>query len=115
MPGSASIPARSPARWLAPIALVTAAVAVYAVVAPQGGGDASSSAERTTSSAKERRPSSTTTASRARRARTYTVRAGDTLSGIAERTGVPLSTLTRLNKDVDSQALQTGQRLKLSP
>ena len=43
------------------------------------------------------------------------MRPGDTLSGIAERTGVPLATLTRLNDDVDSQALQTGQRLKLSP
>jgi LysM repeat protein len=43
------------------------------------------------------------------------VRAGDTLSGIAERTGVPLATLIRLNEGVDSQTLQTGQRLKLAP
>ena len=43
------------------------------------------------------------------------VRAGDTLSGIAERTGVPLATLIRLNEGVDSQSLQTGQRLKLAP
>jgi LysM repeat protein len=110
------MPARSPARWLAPIALVTAAVAVYAVVAPQGGDDGASTGERTSSPAQERRSTSTTaTTTPTRRARRYTVRPGDTLSGIAERTGVPLATLIRLNQGVDSQALQTGQRLKLAP
>jgi LysM repeat protein len=109
------MPARSPARWLAPIALVTAAVAVYAVVAPQGGSDGASTGERTSPSTQERRSTARARTTRARRARTYTVRPGDTLSAIAERTGVPLETLTRLNEGVDSQALQTGQRLKLSP
>jgi LysM repeat protein len=109
------MPARSPARWLAPIALVTAAVAVYAVVAPRGGDDGASTGERTSSPAQERRSTATTATTSARRPRRYTVRAGDTLSGIAERTGVPLETLIRLNQGVDSQALQTGQRLKLAP
>ena len=40
---------------------------------------------------------------------------GDTLTVIADKTGVSLETIQRLNPDVDPQALQTGQRLKLSP
>jgi len=108
------MPARSPARWLAPIALVTAAVAVYAVVAPQGGDDAASG-DRTPAAAQHRTGSATTTTTTARHRRTYTVRAGDTLSAIAERTGVSLAALIRLNEGVDSQTLQTGQRLKLAP
>jgi LysM repeat protein len=106
------MPARSPARWLAPIALVTAAVAVYAVVAPQGGDD-TVSGDRAPAAAQHRTRSATAATTSARHRRTYTVRAGDTLSSIAERTGVPLGTLIRLNEGVDSQTLQTGQRLKL--
>jgi LysM repeat protein len=114
MPGSTPMTARSPARWLAPIALVTAAVAVYAVVAPQGG-DGTSGGGRTPAAARHESRPQTTTTSRPTHRRTYTVRAGDTLSGIAERTGVPLAALIRLNEGVDSQSLQTGQRLKLAP
>jgi LysM repeat protein len=106
--------ARSPARWLAPLALVTVAVAVYAVVSTgvnqKSGGTvehpASTSGDRRAAPPKERA---------ARRARTYIVRPGDTLSAISARTGVPLSTLTRLNEGLDTQALQTGQRVKLRP
>ena len=47
--------------------------------------------------------------------RRYTVRAGDTLTGIADRTGVPLGRLQQLNPKLDSDSLQTGQRIKLSP
>jgi LysM repeat protein len=114
MPGSTPMTARSPARWLAPIALVTVAVAVYAVVAPQGGGE-TSSGERAPAAAEHRSRTATTSAKRVTHRRTYTVRPGDTLSGIAERTGVPLATITRLNDGVDSQTLQAGQRLKLAP
>jgi LysM repeat protein len=46
-------------------------------------------------------------------AATYTVVAGDTLSGIAAKTGVPLSKLESLNPGVNPAALQTGQQLKL--
>jgi LysM repeat protein len=47
--------------------------------------------------------------------RTYTVRAGDTLSAIAARTHVPLERLQELNPDIDVNTLNTGQRLKLRP
>ena len=48
------------------------------------------------------------------RPRTAVVRSGDTLSAIASRTGVAVETIQRLNPTVDPQALQTGQRLKLT-
>ena len=38
---------------------------------------------------------------------------GDTLAGIAERTGVAIDRLIALNPSVDPQALVTGQRIKL--
>ena len=43
----------------------------------------------------------------------YVVKAGDTLSGIAAATHVPLAQLTRLNPNVSPNALQTGTRLRL--
>lgn len=46
-------------------------------------------------------------------AATYTVQAGDTLSGIAAKTGVSLSKLESLNPGINPGALQTGQHLKL--
>ena len=46
-------------------------------------------------------------------AATYTVQAGDTLSAIAIKTGVPLSKLESLNPGVNPAAIQTGQQLKL--
>ena len=107
--------ARSPARWLAPLALVTAAVAVYAVVSTGLGTDGAGTSEPARTSGSRGRPASQTSDGDARRARTYVVKPGDTLSGIAATTRVPLSTLTRLNEDLDSQSLQAGQRVKLRP
>lgn len=43
--------------------------------------------------------------------RTVTVRAGDTLSGIAARHGVPLSEVTRANSSLDPHRLWVGQRV----
>lgn len=45
--------------------------------------------------------------------RFYTVQAGDTLSAIAGKTGVPLATIESLNPGLDPRSLQTGERLKL--
>lgn len=46
--------------------------------------------------------------------RTYTVRAGDTLSGIAAAVGVSVDVLMRINGLSDANMLQVGQVLKLS-
>jgi LysM repeat protein len=45
--------------------------------------------------------------------RRYTVRSGDTLGAIAEKTGVSVTTLEDLNPGLDPQALVTGQKIKL--
>lgn len=106
---------RNPVRWLAPVALVVCALAVLLVVTgSRSGGDNGSSSkteQRSTGTSSKR-----TTTKRSRKARrVYRVRAGDTLGGIAQRTGVPLSELQALNPQLDAQALQTGQKVKLRP
>lgn len=101
---------RSPARWLAPLALTTVAV-VVALVATQTLSDESktSTVTRTTATTPQR-----STGSKAvPRPRTYTVKSGDVLSVIAERYGVSVSRIESLNPDVDAQTLRPGIRLRL--
>jgi LysM repeat protein len=43
----------------------------------------------------------------------YTVEPGDSLTSIADKTGVSVNKLTQLNPDLDPQALISGQRVKL--
>jgi len=43
----------------------------------------------------------------------YVVKAGDTLAGIAQTTGVPVEMLQELNPNLDPQALVSGQRIRL--
>lgn len=107
---------RTPARLLAPLALVTVAAALFIVVSngsdPGPAGEAPAPPSRsTTTGAQDAK--STSSASRTRGRRSYTVRAGDTPSGIAEKTGVPVERLLELNPDLDAQSLSVGQRLKL--
>jgi LysM repeat protein len=101
---------RNPARLAALLALLAAAVAVVVVVLASGSSPPSSSAPSAT------RTAVTQPARQASRAtpRAYVVKAGDTLTVIADETGVSLDEIQRLNPDVDPNALQTGQRLKLS-
>ena len=102
---------RSPARLLAPLALVGFVIALLVVINGSNGGG---------STATQSRPAATktTTPSRkqkgARKARRrYTVKPGDTPSGIAEKTGVPLSKILELNPDLDDQSLTVGDKIKL--
>jgi LysM repeat protein len=108
----------NPARMLAPTALVVFAIAFFGVVLSSGGGggdddggggnrpaageERAETSERTTTT---RRPSSG--------ASTYTVKVGDTLGGIADKTGVPVERLLELNPELDPQALVSGQKIKL--
>ena len=114
---------RNPLRWLAPLALVACAVAVYSVVdagllsddsAPSRSSTAKLSTAEGTRTVSERSGSSSSKR-RGRRTRTYTVKPGDTLSSIAIKTGVSLQRIQQLNPKLDSNSLQTGQRVKLSP
>ncbi|HSJ16814.1 MAG TPA: LysM domain-containing protein [Solirubrobacterales bacterium] len=43
----------------------------------------------------------------------YVVEPGDTLTTISNKTGVGVDKLTRLNPDLDPQALISGERVKL--
>lgn len=103
---------RTPLRFLAPIALVAFTVALVMVVS--GGGDAPS--QDSTPSATQGAPAASKSPRKHRRhaPRSYVIKAGDTPSGIAERTGVSLETLETLNPGLDPQALSPGERLKLS-
>jgi len=105
---------RSPARWLAPVALVTCAVAVYAVVDKTLRDDSSTKGNETTQRSTPTKPTTRKT-SGAKRRRAYTVKAGDTLSAIAVKTGVSLETIERLNPKLDADTLHAGQKVRLAP
>jgi LysM repeat protein len=104
---------RSPARWLAPVALITCAVAIYAVVDHALNDDSPS---RSTPSTQQSTPKTTSTKVKgSKRRRTYRVKAGDTLSAISIKTGVSLATLERLNPKLDADTLHAGQKVRLAP
>jgi LysM repeat protein len=99
--------ARNPARYLAPIALVATVIAAYMIV-HQG-----LAAKSTTSVSVPAVVNPAVAHREFSKARFYTVRAGDSLSVISAKTGVPLPTLESLNPGVNPAAIQAGQRLKL--
>ena len=103
---------RTPARWLAPLALVTCAVAVYAVVNNTMKDDSSSQGTTTTQSTTKTK--TTSTKSKNKRKRTYIVKSGDTLSAISIKTGVSLATLEQLNPKLQADTLHTGQKVRLA-
>ena len=106
---------RSRARFLAPLALVITIAGTYYVIeqstrhdhARRPGHQVGSGARGATGgSILPSRPA-------AARPAYYLVRPGDTLSAIALREHVSLTTLEALNPSVSPGALQTGQRLRL--
>jgi LysM repeat protein len=103
---------RSPARFLAPLALVAFVLALLIVVTSSrtesGGSGARNQSSQSSPSA-----TPTGTAPKSKGRRRYTVKAGDTPSSIAEKTGVPLDDILRLNPDLDPQTLSPGQKIKL--
>jgi LysM repeat protein len=107
---------RSPARYLAPLALVAVSIALYSVVTSGLNGDDESNLPN---QATETRPASSPNGdgedepSRRKGPRRYTVKPGDTPSSIADETGVSLEEILRLNPDLDPQTLSPGQRLRL--
>src|SRR5436190_23163084 len=99
---------RNPARYLAPLALAAAATGTYLIVhdamrhkhAPAPAPVVQSTPSHTRSG----RPAHT-------KAKFYVVRPDDTLSKIAARTGVSLTTLETLNPNVNPDARHPAQRL----
>ena len=106
---------RSPARWLAPLALVTCAVAIYAVVNHELLSDDGSASTATTRTSGTSAASTTATTKRktTKKRKIYVVKAGDSFSVIAAKEGVDASALQAANPDVDASALRPGQKLKL--
>jgi len=92
-------------RLLAPIAVVVIAAAVLFVVATTIGG---SDSERD-----GRGGSGSGKAAKKTGEKFYTVEPGDSLTSIADKTGVGVDRLSQLNPDLDPQALISGQRVKL--
>jgi LysM repeat protein len=113
---------RTPLRFLAPVALIAFGIAFVQIVksyskdegptAPSasqqakdrdlGTSGAAGSQTPTTKKKKDKLPK-----------RFYTVKSGDTLGSIAEKTGINVETLTELNPNLDPQSLSTGQKIKL--
>jgi LysM repeat protein len=101
---------RSPARLLAPLALVGFVIALLVVINGANSGSSQKSGARPAASAS----ATPTRKQKARKARRrYVVKAGDTPSGIAEKTGVPLSQILELNPNLDDQSLSVGDKIKL--
>jgi LysM repeat protein len=101
---------RSPARFLAPLALLGVVFALFMIV--QSSQTESDGNGTSNNRATDSRPTPTPTPER-KGPRRYRVRVGDTPSSIAEKTGVPLEDILRLNPDLDPQTIQVGQRIRL--
>jgi LysM repeat protein len=100
---------RNPARFLAPLALVAFAFALFSILGGGGGGDeepASNNQPRATATATAKKETK-------RKRKVYVVKPGDTPSGIAEKTGVSLEQLEEANPDLDPQLLAPGQRIRI--
>jgi len=103
------------ARLVAPLALIAFAVALVAIVLGSGvvgdEGGSETAGTRDLPAVTE----STTPAERKKKrtAATYTIKANDTLSGIAVKTGTTVERLQELNPELDPQGLVAGQKIKL--
>jgi LysM repeat protein len=108
-------PRSSPARLLAPIALVAFVFALFIVIASSdtpddsdNGGDRASQQQGEQVTTTDEAPPEPNVSGTF-----YTVKTGDTLAAIAEAVGVPVTRLQELNPELDPQALVSGQKIRL--
>ena len=97
---------------------MVAGVTVYSVVADRGSLRRPRRRRRPRRTARdhEHDRARATDAKQATDAATYTVKPGDTLSAIAEKTGVSLDAhRASSTPTLDAQALHAGQKIKLAP
>jgi LysM repeat protein len=99
-------------RWAAPVAFL-AAITIGALLIRAG-----------LEHGKPHRPTTPTTTATSKkkthgrghqhlRRRTYTVQSGDTLAGIAAKTGTTVARLEQLNPGIDPTALRVGQPIRV--
>jgi LysM repeat protein len=103
------------ARLLAPLALIAFAVVVGAMVLGSGvvGDDDGGGGSSSTSDLPSATDRTTTVGPQKKPKKTYTIKANDTLSGIAAATGTTVDRLQELNPELDPQGLVAGQKIKL--
>lgn len=100
---------KAPARVLALLALIGAIFAIVLVVQGSIGEDGKSKTNSPSRQAKKGRNDKPKKPA----PKTYVVEDGDTLSAIAQSTGVPVAKIEKLNPDIDPQILIAGERLQL--
>ena len=101
--------ARKPGRFLAPVALIAVLVAVIVIVR-----DRTDGGHHTTTSTTTPAHQTSVVHPAPPKQSFYVIKAGDTLSNISVKTGVPIATLEALNPSLNNpNALQTGQRIRL--
>ena len=103
---------RSPARFLAPLALVCFALALFLVVSSTTKEQAGEPGARGVAAPAQSTPAPQVERKRKRR-KSYTIKTGDTPSGIAVKVDVPLDQILELNPDLDPQTLSPGTKIKL--
>jgi LysM repeat protein len=96
------------ARILAAIALVAAVVAIVIAVSSALDSHSDDGSKHSGKAAQQEQPRKPRT-----KAKTYTVKSGDTLISISHKTGIPVAELLALNPEVDPQILIAGESLKL--
>src|SRR4051794_23515042 len=121
---------RSPARWLAPSALVAAAITLVVVLSTSLTSDSSTDAPAPTLTAAttahrrapapkatpvERTTGPTGPTGVTTGQGTYTVQSGDILTTVAAKTGVPVERLRELNPGLDANNMTVGQVIRLQP
>ena len=89
-------------RILAPLALVVVVIAVIVIISSSVGDDGGGTSEATT-----------VRENKGEIPKTYVVQAGDSLTSIADKFGISVGRIERLNPDVDAQTLNEGTELKL--
>ena len=114
---------RMPARFLALLALVGAAIALMLIISSfsSDSGPSASDSSRAAEKQRDLGAPASDSGKRGKKGRhsdklpedVYVVKSGDTLGGIAEKTGVPVERLQELNPGLDQFQLVAGQRIKL--
>ena len=98
-------------RWAAPVAFL-AAITIGAVVVRAGFDHGKHPATTPTTTVTPTKKSHGHGHGR-RRLKTYTVQSGDTLEGIATKTGTTVAKLEKLNPGVSPTALRVGERIRV--